>query len=203
MLDPNKMNYHELQRRSMILKGFVEGDDLIEKGKKMPIGTISNGRKKVAEGKWVPVKNDNQNQQKTSKTHKDASNHIVENEDGTIDIDVLDPDTEAKVFKEGDSIVFKDSTGKKHSGVVGKSKGDHIHSVKRTKQKVKQPSITNQDQLEDAFIKMKELAAEKMHIDIDDEDEVEEVEDDLNRLAEDLFEEKYGKSFDDYEDEFN
>ena len=29
-----------------------------EKGKKMPIGTVSNGRKKVGEGKWVPVKDD-------------------------------------------------------------------------------------------------------------------------------------------------
>ncbi len=28
----------------------------LEKGRKMPIGTISHGRKKVAEGKWVPVK---------------------------------------------------------------------------------------------------------------------------------------------------
>lgn len=30
------------------------------KAKKMPIGTVSNGRKKVAEGKWVPVKKDKQ-----------------------------------------------------------------------------------------------------------------------------------------------
>jgi len=38
---------------SSIEKGFLETD--IEKAKKMPIGTISRGRKKVAEGKWVPV----------------------------------------------------------------------------------------------------------------------------------------------------
>ncbi|MCK5610415.1 hypothetical protein KAR91_51560, partial [Candidatus Pacearchaeota archaeon] len=31
---------------------LIEG---LEKAKKMPIGTVSNGRKKVAEGKWVPV----------------------------------------------------------------------------------------------------------------------------------------------------
>jgi hypothetical protein len=30
----------------------------LEKAKKMPIGTVSNGRKKVAEGKWVPVGKD-------------------------------------------------------------------------------------------------------------------------------------------------
>ena len=29
--------------------------DILTKGKEMPIGTISNGRKKVAQGKWVPV----------------------------------------------------------------------------------------------------------------------------------------------------
>ena len=30
----------------------------LEKGKKMPIGTVSKGRKKVAEGKWVEIKDD-------------------------------------------------------------------------------------------------------------------------------------------------
>jgi len=30
----------------------------IEKGRKVPIGTVSRGFKKVAEGKWVPVKKD-------------------------------------------------------------------------------------------------------------------------------------------------
>lgn len=30
----------------------------IEKGRKMPIGTVSRGFKKIAEGKWVPVKKD-------------------------------------------------------------------------------------------------------------------------------------------------
>lgn len=33
----------------------IQNPDL-EKGKKMPVGTVSNGRKKVAEGKWVDVK---------------------------------------------------------------------------------------------------------------------------------------------------
>lgn len=31
---------------------------LVFKAKKMPIGTVSHGRKKVAEGKWVPVPKD-------------------------------------------------------------------------------------------------------------------------------------------------
>ena len=39
------------------LLGVIEGVD-IEKGRKMPIGTVSGNYKKVAEGKWVPVKKD-------------------------------------------------------------------------------------------------------------------------------------------------
>jgi len=37
--------------------GIDEGGNLM-KSKKMPIGTVSKGYKKVAEGKWVPVKNE-------------------------------------------------------------------------------------------------------------------------------------------------
>lgn len=38
---------------SNVEKSFLNND--LEKGKKMPIGTVSNGYKKMAEGKWVPV----------------------------------------------------------------------------------------------------------------------------------------------------
>ena len=44
------------ERINNIAKSFSV--DEVEKGKKMPIGTVSNGRKKVGEGKWVPVKDD-------------------------------------------------------------------------------------------------------------------------------------------------
>jgi hypothetical protein len=37
----------------------------LEKAKKMPIGTVSRGRKKVAEGKWVPVKEGRQKSEKS------------------------------------------------------------------------------------------------------------------------------------------
>jgi len=40
---------------SGIEKGFI-GD--ISKGKKVPVGTVTNGYKKMGEGKWVPVKKD-------------------------------------------------------------------------------------------------------------------------------------------------
>jgi hypothetical protein len=42
----------------------------LEKAKKMPIGTVSRGRKKVAEGKWVPVK---EGKSKTDKPKKKNS----------------------------------------------------------------------------------------------------------------------------------
>lgn len=38
---------------SSVEKGFLQND--LEKGREMPIGTISRGYKKVAKGKWVPV----------------------------------------------------------------------------------------------------------------------------------------------------
>lgn len=42
--------------KAQIVGSFNNADDLIEKGgAKMPIGTISNGYKKVAEGKWQKV----------------------------------------------------------------------------------------------------------------------------------------------------
>jgi hypothetical protein len=44
----------------------VQEDFLLKKGKKVPVGTVTGNYKKVAEGKWVPVKKD-----KSSKT-KDA-----------------------------------------------------------------------------------------------------------------------------------
>lgn len=46
---PDKIDTIELEGK------LVKARD-VEKARKMPIGTISRGRKKVAEGKWVPVK---------------------------------------------------------------------------------------------------------------------------------------------------
>lgn len=40
-------------RKGMKLKKSLES---LEKAKRMPIGTISHGRKKIAEGRWVPIK---------------------------------------------------------------------------------------------------------------------------------------------------
>lgn len=54
----------EAFKGSGIEKGFQREE--IEKGKKVPVGTVTNGYKKIAEGKWVPVKKDGSG--KSSKT---------------------------------------------------------------------------------------------------------------------------------------
>jgi len=46
------LNYARVFKKSELVKSNME--KFMEKAKKMPVGTISHGRKKVAEGKWVP-----------------------------------------------------------------------------------------------------------------------------------------------------
>lgn len=63
MLHENLIRQHNMNVRMNIARSFKLSDihnmnpqfDL-EKGKKMPVGTVSNGMKKVAEGKWEKVK---------------------------------------------------------------------------------------------------------------------------------------------------
>lgn len=56
--------------KAQIVGSFSNADDLIEKGgAKMPIGTISNGYKKVAEGKWQKVSKHGM----TKKEHNDKA----------------------------------------------------------------------------------------------------------------------------------
>ena len=45
---------------------IAEAYSILEKGKKLPIGTVTNGRKKVAEGKWVDVKKEGKKDSKDS-----------------------------------------------------------------------------------------------------------------------------------------
>lgn len=52
---PDKIDSIEVDGKLIKASGYMmEGQ--MEKARKMPVGTISHGRKKVAEGKWVPVK---------------------------------------------------------------------------------------------------------------------------------------------------
>ena len=51
----NKHLLGEESKKSEEAKKQVSSEDYFEKGKKMPIGTISNGYKKIAEGKWQKV----------------------------------------------------------------------------------------------------------------------------------------------------
>lgn len=48
-----KKKQRQVLREYSLVKALVR---LVIKAKRMPIGTISHGRKKIAEGKWVPVK---------------------------------------------------------------------------------------------------------------------------------------------------
>lgn len=55
-------NIHSTKKKDSVVKKNIEKmvaenpDSDIEKGRKVPVGTVTNGRKKVAEGKWVDVK---------------------------------------------------------------------------------------------------------------------------------------------------
>jgi hypothetical protein len=51
-----RLNKMESEAEKEMSKAVNALEQELQKGKAMPIGTISNGRKKVAEGKWVPVK---------------------------------------------------------------------------------------------------------------------------------------------------
>lgn len=63
--------FENLGRTGLNLDSFTN----IEKGKKMPIGTISNGYKKIAEGKWQKVSE----QGKTKQQHKEYADKHYKN----------------------------------------------------------------------------------------------------------------------------
>jgi hypothetical protein len=85
-------------RRLQILKGFSEVQDVIEKAKKMPIGSISNGRKKVAEGDWRKIPTGEKKQPKMqlsgSFNYRGESHSIKKVEDGIVHT------TSGKMFKQ-------------------------------------------------------------------------------------------------------
>lgn len=60
------------------IKPFFVGEN-VEKGKKVPVGTVSNGKKKVAEGKWVDVKDEKKGSKKEELTPGDIDKMNVKN----------------------------------------------------------------------------------------------------------------------------
>lgn len=61
-----------------IEKAGIDELSELEKGKKMPIGTVSNGMKKVAEGKWVPEKSASSKSNKLDhKTNRKSYDEII------------------------------------------------------------------------------------------------------------------------------
>lgn len=53
----------------------------LSKAKKMPVGTVSNGRKKVAEGKWIPVDKKEQSTKEEIGEKKDKKDDITDKEE--------------------------------------------------------------------------------------------------------------------------
>lgn len=88
---------------TIVKSEITEALDILEKGRKMPIGTVSNGRKKVAEGKWVDVKEDKA-KSKEDKA-KDSDARFAEKWKG-------------KIYKKGDKVRFKDDKGNWKNGYV-------------------------------------------------------------------------------------
>lgn len=82
-MDLNKaIQSKQLERKERINSSFTNHDEVLEKGKKMPIGTISNGYKKVAEDKWVSVSVSHSNTHDKSSPPSDDSVHALESKIG-------------------------------------------------------------------------------------------------------------------------
>lgn len=87
---------NEDNNRKNIVKGFVEMDINLEKGKKMPIGTVSHGYKKVSEGKWEKVKNKEDKFKKPSSSKVNDILDSIENREGNYK--KLFPEVDPKVI---------------------------------------------------------------------------------------------------------
>lgn len=56
MLSREQIMKHKMQQRMAMARSFVASDvSNLEKGKKVPVGTVSNGMKKHGEGDWRKV----------------------------------------------------------------------------------------------------------------------------------------------------
>ena len=73
---------NKVERASKLL---VEG---LRKAKKMPIGSISKGRKKIAEGKWVKVENKEGNEDK--EIQKNKNKRTINKEEVKKEIDFIE-----------------------------------------------------------------------------------------------------------------
>lgn len=121
---------------------------LLEKAKKNiseltpKVITDKNGRRRTV---YVKIgsesKEKKQKKVEESSKIKEATDHIIEEEDGKFAIDTLDPDTEEVKFKEGDKITFKTDKGEKKTGTVGKEIEDGIHSVQTVGKKEKDQKV--------------------------------------------------------------
>lgn len=101
----------------------AEIDELEKGGKRVPIGTVKGAYIKTSDGWKYHGKGKTGKAQDHVRgaldhhTHKDATDHLVE-QDGKHYIDVLSPDTEEKKFKPGDRVRYKDDSGKEYKGTL-------------------------------------------------------------------------------------
>lgn len=74
------------QRKLNILKGFSEVQDILEKAKRVAVGTTANGITKVAEGKWRKVSNGNKSKKTIggSFSFRGEDHRVKKVEDGII-----------------------------------------------------------------------------------------------------------------------
>lgn len=112
---------------------IIKKDKEMFKAKKMPIGTVSKGKKKVAEGKWVPVKPDgNENKdKKKAKPEKEKPEELSGDKDSKIE--------KIKVaLKKMANILAEAISGKD----VNQPTGESVEQVGETLKKKKSPGKT-------------------------------------------------------------
>ena len=157
--------------------GGFEGDT-IEKGRKVPVGTVTNGYKKMAEGKWVPVKKEGKSTSGGSNSQSNSGKSVASKMKGAMagGQPVFSPSAIEKVSKM-DKVTYSDLekivpdyvAGKELSKVLGsgpkpsetkdsapKEKIDYLENYEKQPKEV-QSLIGEYEEHEGDYEKMKEL----------------------------------------------
>lgn len=111
----------------------IEKIESLGKAKKMPIGTVSKGKKKVAEGKWVPVKEEKKEKESEKEKPKEEEKEksLTDNNRNMI----------KNALKKMASILAEALSGKdpnQPTGAAVEQAGEDIHAKGRIKQKPKE-----------------------------------------------------------------
>lgn len=112
VLKANKGKKKKKLSKSEAMETLTESREDLEKGKKVPVGTVSNGRKKVAEGKWVTVREGGRDVKMTRETAKKLGHKLPKEEKKKDDKKKKDPMVTAMVG--GKKTRMPASTAKKY-----------------------------------------------------------------------------------------